>query len=347
MRVSGLATLGVVLLSFAPCFAPRAAAQDAPKLDPSSAPRAFVINGSVALPDGSPARRAIVRITSRQGFTREMPANDQGRFEFRDMPPGFYRLTASDPADASLVSEPAETDTSRTATDYVSVTVFLRRGGVGGPGGAEKARAVSVTEAAQKVPKEARKAYARGLKLKEGGKLDEAFESFSRAIEIYPDYFQALSERGDLYVARRRLAEAAADFDRALKVDPHHGHALRGAGYCKLERKEFAAAAADFERAITADPDNFNAHLLYGIANVELDRRDAARAALRQALKLSPDGAARAHIYLANLYARERAFNEAADELHAYLAINPAAPDADRLRQAEAQWRGRALAPKQ
>ncbi len=315
------------------------------RIDPSTLPRAFVINGSVALPDGSPARHAIVRITGRQGFTREMPANDQGRFEFRDMPPGFYRLTASDPADSSLVSEPAETDTSRTATDYVSVTLFMRRG-VGAPGPAGKPGAVSVAEAAQKVPKEARKAYARGLKLKEEGKPDEAFESFSRAIELYPDYFQALSERGDIYVSRRKLQEAADDFERALKVDPHHGHALRGAGYCKLERKEFAAAAEDFERAIAADPDNFNAHLLHGIANVELDRRDAARASLRQALKLSPDGAARAHIYLANLYARERAFREAADELHAYLAINPNAPDADRLRQAEAQWRGRALAPR-
>jgi tetratricopeptide (TPR) repeat protein len=321
-----------------------AAAQDRPRLDPGSLPRAFVINGSVSLPDGSPARHAIVRITSRQGFTREIPANDQGRFEFREMPAGFYRLTASDPADPSLVSEPAETETSRTATDYISVTLFLRRpGAVAAP---EKPRAVSAAEAVQKVPKEARKAYTRGLKLKEEGKPDEAFENFSRAIELYPDYFQALSERGDIYVERRKLQEAEADFDRALKLDPHHGHALRGSGYCKLERHEFAAAAEDLERAISADPDNFNAHLLYGIANVELDRRDAARTALRQALKLSPDGAARAHIYLANLYARERAFKEAADELHAYLQINPSAPDADRLRQAEAQWRARALEPK-
>ncbi len=341
MRVKGLAALGVVLLSLS--SAP--SAQDRPRIDPANLPRSFVINGSVVLPDGSPARRAVVRITSRQGFTREMPASDQGRFEFRDMPSGYYRLTASDPADSSLVSEPAETDTSRTATDYVSVTIFMRR-----PGSASapaKPRAVSVAEAAQKVPKEARKAYARGLKLKDEGKPDEAFESFSRAIELYPDYFQALAERGDIYVARRDLKQAAEDFERALKLDPHHGHALRGSGYCKLERHEFAAAAEELGRAITADPDNFNAHLLYGIANVELDRREAARNALRQALKLSPDGAARAHIYLANLYARERAFKEAADELQAYLQINPTAPDADRLREAEAQWRGRAVAPKQ
>lgn len=342
MRIRCLAVLGV-LLSLAPAFAPRAAAQDRPRLEPNNPYRTFVINGYVALPDGSPARRAIVRISSRQGFNREMPANDQGRFEFKEMPAGYYRLTASSPAEPSLVSEPAETDTSRTATDYVNVTINLRRPDATSAAAA-KPRAVSVAEATQKVPKEARKAFNQGLKLKDEGKPDEAFDSFSRAIELYPEYFQALAERGDLYVARRKLAEASADFDRALKLDARYGHALRGSGYCKLERREFAAAADDFERALASDPDNFNAHLLYGIANLELDRREEARKALQQALRLSPDGAVRAHIYLANLYARDHLFKEAADELHTYLTINPAAPDAERLKQVEAQWRDRATA---
>jgi tetratricopeptide (TPR) repeat protein len=343
MRISGFAALGLLLLL---SLVSSAAAQDRPRLEPNNPYRTFVINGYVALPDGSPARRFIVRIVSRQGFTREMPTNEQGRFEFREMPSGAYRLTASSAAEPALTCEPAETDTSRTATDYVSVTLNLRRADAGAAPAA-KPRAVSVAEATQKIPKEARKAFDRGLKLKDEGKPDEAFESFSRAIDLYPEYFQALAERGDLLIARRRLAEADADFARALKLDARNGHALRGSGYCKLERKEFAAAADDFERSLASDPDNFNTHLLYGIANLELDRREAARKALQQALQLSPDGAARAHIYLANLYARDRLFREAADELHTYIKLNPAAADAEKLRQVEAQWRARAAEPKQ
>jgi Tfp pilus assembly protein PilF len=54
---------------------------------------------------------------------------------------------------------------------------------------------------------------------------------------------------------------------------------------------------------------------LLGIANLELDRREAAKASLAKALLINPP-AIRAHIYLANLYAKDHQFKEAADELH-------------------------------
>jgi len=53
----------------------------------------------------------------------------------------------------------------------------------------------------------------------------------------------------------------------------------------------------------------------------------------------------RAHIYLANLYARERHYLQAADELHKYIEADPAAADAAGMREIEAKWRARAAAP--
>src|SRR5919202_1814347 len=132
-------------------------------------------------------------------------------------------------------------------------------------------------------------------------KPDHALASFNSAVELYPDYFQALAARGDLHILRRELAEAVADFERALKLNPRYGPALHGAGYCKLEQREFAEAIQYLEKSITAQPDNANSYLLLGIANLELDRREPARVALFKALTFNSPHELRAHIYLGNL----------------------------------------------
>jgi len=183
------------------------------------------------------------------------------------------------------------------------------------------------------------------LKFKGNDEPLKAVESFNRAVELYHDYYQALVERGDLNVSQRRLEEAAADFDHALKINAHYGPALRGSGYCKLEKKEFAEAIELFEKSISADPSNANTHLLMGIANLELDRREPARDALQKALSFDTQPVPRAHIYLANLYARERHYLQAADELHKYIEADPTAADIAEMREIEAKWRARAAAP--
>jgi tetratricopeptide (TPR) repeat protein len=183
------------------------------------------------------------------------------------------------------------------------------------------------------------------LKFKGNDEPLKALESFNRAVDLYHDYYQALSERGDVNVSQRKLEEAAADFDRALKINSHYGPALRGSGYCKLEKREFADAIELFEKSLSNDPNNANTHLLLGIANLELDRRESAREALQKALSFDTQPAPRAHIYLANLYARERQYLQAADELHKFIEADPVAADAAGMREIEAKWRARAAAP--
>jgi len=310
---------------------------------PSRPGTMVTIQGRVSLSDGRPAARVLVRLTTRGGVPREAFTNDQGRFEFTSMEEGGYVLTASSLADPGLIADAVETDTSRTATGTLNVSLILHSTleSTKKP----KPSVIHVGESAQKVPKEARKAFERGLKLKESNESGKALESLSRAIELFPEYFQALTERGNLYVLQRKLTEAAADFAQALKIYDRYGPALRGSGYCKLEKKEFAQAIGDFERSISLEPENANTYLLLGIANLELDRREPAREALLKALSFSDHTMPRAHIYLANLYALEHQYLHAADELHKYLEADPNAANAAEMRKMEAQWRARAAIP--
>lgn len=309
---------------------------------PTKPVRLFTIRGEVSLPDGRPAVHALVTLST-SGAQRQTYTGEEGRFEFPPMESGGYRLQASSVEQPNLVSESLDTDTTRTATDKLTVHLTLH------PKSSvvkkSKPGLVSVADADEQVPKEARKAFKQGLKLRGNAAPDEALKNFSRAIELYPEYFQAFAERGDTYVALRKLPEAAADFGSALKLNARYGPALRGSGYCRLEKREFTEAIEYFERAISVEPDKANTYLLLGIANLELDRREPAKLALQKALTFSDYSMPRAHIYLANLFALDHQYLQAADELHKYLEAEPAAGDAAELRKVEAQWRARATTP--
>lgn len=306
--------------------------------------RVYTIQGQVTLPEGMPAGQIVVTLVSRSGVPRQTYTTEHGRFEFNDIPEGGYVLSARSLTDSKLSADAVEADTTRTATGDLTVNLVLRKDAA--PSGAlRKAEAVSVAEVGQKVPKQARQAFKDALKFREENQTDRALRSLGRAVELFPEYFQALAERGDLLIVGGKLSEAAEDFARALKVNPRYGPALRGAGYCKLEKREFEEAAKYLEQATTARPDDSNAYLLLGIAYLELDRREQAEGALVKALSFDTRRELRAHIHLGNLYARSGRYREAADQLRKYLEATPDDPEAARLSEVEARWRARAAAP--
>lgn len=330
---------------FVVCTASNARAQERRVTAPPKPTKIYTVQGQVSLPEGSPAAGSIVvTLATRGGAVRQAYTNDLGRFEFEGMEEGTYTLSARSLNDPALRSDSVVTDTSRTATGNLNVSLALRKE-VDATDRVRPAEVLTAAEAEQRVPKDALKAFRRAAKFRKSNETDKALQSYTRAVELYPGYFQALAARGDLLVLGRRLAEAAADFERALKLDPRYAPALRGSGYCKLERKEFAEAAKDLEKAASAQPDNTNTYLLLGIAYLELDRRPAAKEALFKALGSGSRQELRAYIYLANLYARERQYKEAAEELHKYLEAVPADPEAAKLKAVEARWLALAASP--
>jgi general secretion pathway protein D len=87
--------------------------------------------------------------------------------------------------------------------------------------------------------KEARNAYARGLKLQDHQQMEEAFAQFNQASRLAPQDTRFLSaremtkaqlvfqhtERGDAFLAGAQPERAAAEFHAALKLDPDNVYA--------------------------------------------------------------------------------------------------------------------------
>ena len=113
-----------------------------------------------------------------------------------------------------------------------------------------------------------------------------------------------------------------------------------------IQQRKFEEAIANLEKAISLEPNVALSHMLLGYANLSLNKYDEAAMALQQAIKLSPAGVPRAHVYLAETYAHENNYKEAADEIRLYLQAKPDAADAAKLQELEKQWRAQAKAPK-
>lgn len=301
----------------------------------------FTIYGRVSASDGRPAARVTVKLEGLTGLNRQTQSDDQGAYEFRSVPGGRYHLSVINPADSTQVMEAVEADTTRSSSNRLLVHLYLRNAPTVVSKG-NKPGVLTVVEASQNIPKTARKAFEQGVKYKTENKDEQALASFSRALEMYPEYFQAMSERGDLHIQRGQVEEATVDFEHALKLDEQYAPALRGIGYCKLEQQKFGEAARYLVRALDINADDSRSHLFLGIALIGLKETELAKQAFQQALKLDAAGAISARIYLADVYTRENKFNEAAAELQIYLNAKPNAPNAARLKALEAEMRARA-----
>jgi tetratricopeptide (TPR) repeat protein len=302
-------------------------------------PLPFTIYGRVSLPEGAPASRITVKVIGPSGLERQALTDDTGRFEIGNLPRGRYSLTAENPADPDQFTDPVEADTSRFVGIRIPANIYLRYRTRIIQTQSREATVVSMVEEAQRVPKPAQKDFEQALNLRSRQKYDQSLKRFDQAIAAFPEYFQAIAQRGHLLVAMGRSSAAAKDFARALELNPKYGPALRGAGMCEFEQGKFAEAIQNLERAANVEPRNAMTCLFLGAANVALDRRAQARAALEKALSLDPSGTARAHVHLANLLIKENQPKLAISELDAYLAAVPKAPDAEKLRAVIAQLR--------
>jgi len=56
--------------------------------------------------------------------------------------------------------------------------------------------------------------------LKKEGRVDEAIESYSKAIELQPDCAEAYSNLGVLLIEQGRVDEAIESFRKAIELQP-------------------------------------------------------------------------------------------------------------------------------
>ena len=201
--------------------------------------------------------------------------------------------------------------------------------------------AANITEAifVQEVPDEARKLYKKGMKdINEKG--DKGFAEIDQALQIFPDYYDALNLLGVEYVARKEYQKAAPYLIRSIDINRRSFSSFYALAYAAFQLNHRPEAMDAARAATILQSNSVNAQLLYGTLLRQDGRYEDAEKALLQAKKLSKDTpVAEVHWQLALLYNRLGRNKEAADELEAYLKIQPDARDKKEIQELIAKLR--------
>jgi tetratricopeptide (TPR) repeat protein len=129
----------------------------------------------------------------------------------------------------------------------------------------------------------------RGIALYELKRFGDALADYDRAIALRPDSADTLVNRGNALGKLQRHLEALASYDDALKLQPAHVEALyhRGLALHKLER--FGQALASYDRALALQPGHAKTQLSRGVTLHDLKQYGDALKSYDRALASRPD----------------------------------------------------------
>ena len=118
---------------------------------------------------------------------------------------------------------------------------------------------------------------------------NNAIKDFSRALEINPDYVDALINRGSAYAELGRFNDALMDFNHALKFEKRDAELFNKRGEIYLQNKMYNEAIKDFASALILNPMFSDAYLNRGRAYSEKGMPEEAMKDFKQAVKADAD----------------------------------------------------------
>ncbi len=123
----------------------------------------------------------------------------------------------------------------------------------------------------------------------DGARFAEALKSAQQAIELRPDYFDAILLRANIYLVREEYAEAVESVDAAIVLDSRRAEAYSLRSRIHLDNRDFKRASADVRRAIKLDRKLAEPYCVRASISAEGNRTAAAIKDFDACLKLAKD----------------------------------------------------------
>ena len=105
----------------------------------------------------------------------------------------------------------------------------------------------------------ARDYTTRAVQLVKEGKVNEAMEAFSKAVELAPNDPMYRRNRSSMYAHLKQWDKAVADYDEILKAQDNDVVTRFNRGYAYFQLGKLDDAEKDFDAVIQAKPDDENA----------------------------------------------------------------------------------------
>lgn len=274
---------------------------------------------------------------SRTDLAMGIPRQDLRNCELRASAPGFR---------ASVVSLAQVTGLDETIDRIDVGTVVVQR--------TSKIEGMTLSAIPYKAPKDARKAYEKGLEAQKSGKLDDARNHYETAVQLYPAYESAWFRLGTVLQKQKDNDAARNAFTRATTINSKYVPAYLSLASMAFDAQnwtdvlKFTGHILEIDPlnhatvtgyVVDLDPWNFaEAYFFDAAANYSLGRfADAERSALKAEHVDLRTQFPQLHLLLSKIYVLKKDYPNAISQLHTYLELVPSAKDADVLRERLAQ----------
>lgn len=217
---------------------------------------------------------------------------------------GGYRITATDPKIGSVSSE-----TKVTLGRASEVTIVL----------VPSTAANNAAKAA-----ELKKAFEEGVAASRSGNHDAAIEKFNAALAISPQCFDCQFNIGVAYMAKKDEKQAEEAWKKALELKPDYAEALNALSTLYNNQKRFDEAAAMSAKAASAGGGGGSADAVFnqGIILWNQGKIADAKVKFEEAIKANPN-LAEAHYQLGMALLNEGKLQEAVAEFETYVKLAP------------------------
>jgi tetratricopeptide (TPR) repeat protein len=201
-----------------------------------------------------------------------------------------------------------------------------------------------------KAPKDARKAYEKGVQAEKNGKLEDAHKYLETSVELFPSSANAWFQLGTVLQKQNQTDAARKAYTQATTIDTKFMPPYLSLASMAYETGNWTEVVNLTDHILGLDPLNRDAGTTYildldrlnyadayfynAVANYQLNRiEDAEKSGLKaEHLDLRPRFP-RLHLLLAEIFARKSNYPMAIGEIQTYLELAPNAKDADQIRE--------------
>ena len=183
--------------------------------------------------------------------------------------------------------------------------------------------ALSVARAtSQKFPDDVEGMCVLGACLRANGKVTESLDFLNKAIQLDPNYAEALINRGLIRLSQENKSDALVDLELSHRLKPHIKQIWDLVVGLKLELKEYSEAIVILMKMIEIDPANEKLIVNLALCHQHLKDFGSAIEAYRKALAIKPDFV-EVHINLGSALKKQGKLPEAIEAYNKALSIKP------------------------
>jgi cytochrome c-type biogenesis protein CcmH/NrfG len=318
-----------VLLSMA--FALGHPSPRAEKTQIPGGPHDFIISGTVRRDDtDEPVPGVRIELLAGAGNVAHSAVltNDSGEFSFGQFAPGQYEIVAERDG-----YQPVRLHVEVSRYDQPNLIVRMRKQLVApNPSG-------DVTTAHQlAIPQKARAAFEKGIaKADSRGDFKDAVQDFQRAINIYPEYYEAYAEMGTAYLRLKDFAAAEKALRQSIEMSAQkYVPPLMLLSMLLNDQNRSGQAEPLARQVIAVDPTAWRGPYELSRALLALRRLPEAEASAYAARDLKPENPD-IYLLLSEIHRHTQNPSALLQDIDAYLKLAPQGPAAPQVRKLREQ----------